>query len=270
LLKYGATVTADRVLSFLYQQTDKIVVGRFLGETLLGTYNIAQTLGMIPLEKVLPIITQVSFASYARIQNDMERVRRNLLRSTRAVALVAFPLFFGMAAVAAHGIPLLLGAKWESAVLPFQLLCLTMPLRALAPLIGSTLHGIGRPELSLRNMASLTVGMTIAFLICARYGLLAVCLAWVIAYPAVLLFTITRSLREMELPLHQYLAELRFPVLASTVMLGAVFGAQQLVQFPSHALSLAAMVTLGVVLYAGLFWSLKREEFAEMRLLLQR
>jgi O-antigen/teichoic acid export membrane protein len=270
LLKYGATVTSDRVLSFMYQQSDKIVVGRMLGDMLLGTYNIAQTLGMIPLEKVLPIITQVSFASYARIQGDLDRVRRNLLRSTRAVALVAFPLFFGMSAVAPLGIPIILGAKWQSAIVPFQLLCLGMPFRALGPLLGAALHGIGRPDLSLRNMASLTVALTIAFIVAARFGLIAVCLTWLTVYPIVLLITIWLSLRQIQLPLPEYLAQIRFPIFGATLMLGTIKLLERGLATSRPGATLTLTIALGVAVYGSLIFMFKRQEFEDIRSLIGR
>jgi O-antigen/teichoic acid export membrane protein len=270
LLKYGLTVTFDRLLSFLYQQSDKIIIGRVLGDALLGTYNVAQTLGMIPLEKVLPIITQVSFASYSRIQGDLERVRRNLLRSTRAVALIAFPLFFGMSAVAPFGIPLILGPKWSSVVLPFQLLCFGLPFRALGPLLGSALHGIGRPDLSVRNMASYTVTLTVAFLVTAPFGLVPVCIAWLVVYPAVFAVTTAMSLRHIELPLRSYFAEVRFPLFASLVMLGTVEALKRIVISPGPMYSLAGLVLAGMALYAALILTFKRREYDDIRSLLRR
>ena len=74
----------------------------------------------------------------------MERVRRNMLRTTRVIAFSGFPIFWGMAAVAPEAIPLILGPKWVNAVLPFQLLCIMLPLKALSPIINSTIIAIGQ------------------------------------------------------------------------------------------------------------------------------
>lgn len=91
---YGLTITGDRILNYIYNDSDKVIIGKFLGNSLLGIYAVASNLASIPAEKVLPIITQVSFTSYSRIQNDKERIRRNLLRAVRTIAFSAFPIFF--------------------------------------------------------------------------------------------------------------------------------------------------------------------------------
>lgn len=270
LLKYGVTVTGDRALNFFYQESDKIIVGRFLGDAVLGAYSVAMTIALIPMEKVLPIITQVSFASYARIQNDMERVRRNLLRSTRAVSLASFPLFFGMSAVAPVAVPLVLGPKWESIVLPFQLICLILPLRSLGPVLASTLHGIGRPGVSLVNMMILSTSMAIAFLMAVRFGLTGVCIAWLAAYPGILLITTVRTLREIGVPTRRYLAEIRFPFFASAAMLVTIRLIEQAIATPGPIYSLIVVVLFGIAFYSSLLFFLKRQEYAEFRSLLHR
>ena len=51
-------------------------------------------------EKVLPVITQVAFAAFSRIQADAERVKRNVLRALRMVSLGGFPAFLGLVSLA--------------------------------------------------------------------------------------------------------------------------------------------------------------------------
>ena len=141
------------MLYYLYTIADTVIVGKFLGNALLGTYAIAMNLASIPAEKVLPIITQVSFTSYSRIQDDLDRIRRNLLRTASLIAYAGFPVFFGMAAVAPEAIRLLLGPKWTAIILPFQLICLVLPLKAISPVLPPAVFAIGRPRINMENMA---------------------------------------------------------------------------------------------------------------------
>ena len=104
-IRYGVTLTGSRLLYSLYNQADLIIVGRFLGQVTLGIYGVALNLASIPADKVLPLINQISFTSFSRIQDDMERVRRNMLRTTRVIAFSGFPIFWGMAAVAPEAHP---------------------------------------------------------------------------------------------------------------------------------------------------------------------
>lgn len=270
LLHYGLTVTGDRLLYFVFTESDKIIVGKFLGNAVLGVYAVALNLASIPMEKVLPMITQVSFTSYARIQGDMERIRRNLLRSTRAVAFAGFPIFFGMSAVAPLGIPLILGSKWESIVVPFQLLCLILPLKALSPILPPAVFAIGRPAVNLVNMMFISTVMALAFMVGVQAGVIGVCVAWLVAYPVVFGIMTIRSLGVLGLPAGRYLAEIRFPFFASAIMMISVGLLGRIIVTPQPFYSLILLSAFGLIVYLSLVMIFKREQYAEIQALLQR
>jgi len=271
-VQFGALVTLSRILWWSYGNLDVAIAGRVLGKTLLGTYSVALSLASIPLDKVMPIVTQVSFAAFSRIQDDHERVERNVLRALQAVSLVALPGFVGMAAVAPEAIPLILGAKWEATVIPFQLLCTILPLKALAAVLSPALFGIGRPWVNVVNMAITLTVMAIAFAVGVRNGLLGLCLAWVIAYPAVFCITSARSLRALDLAPARVWAAVRFFFGATLAMLLALEALRlALAPITQTAVLLGTLIACGAAVY-GLavwifqrpllrsFWSLARED----------
>jgi teichuronic acid exporter len=268
-ISYGVTLTGSRLLYSLYNQADLIIAGRFLGQYALGIYAVALNLATLPAEKVLPLINQISFTSYARIQDDRERVRRNLLRTTRVLAFSGFPIFWGMAAVAPEAIPLILGPKWGNAVVPFQLLCIMLPLKSLGPVLASTLNAIGEAKVNLINTAITTVIMVIAFLIGVRNGIMGVCLAWVIAYPVVFLITCMHNLKVLGLPIKQYLSELIFPFFASSVMVGSIFLFKKILNY-APVYSLMVLISFGIVSYLSMTLIFKKDEYVEIKKLLQR
>jgi teichuronic acid exporter len=269
LFRYGTTITAERLLNFLFTYSDIVIVGRFLGTTVLGIYSVALSLASTPMSKVLPIVTQVSFTSYARIQDDPGRLQRNVLRAARVIAFVAFPVFFGMAAVAPVAIPFLLGDQWTAAVLPFQLLCLTLPLKALWPILSPAIAAIGRPGINLATMAVMATSMTLAILVGVRGGLVGVCVAWLTVYPIVFVIATDRRLRALGVETRQYFAELLFPFVSSALMLGTLYLLSLVVVAQTPLYSLAGIVAYGAAFYGGLVWVLKRQDYAELRSLLR-
>ncbi len=269
-IAYGVTLTGSRLLYSLYNLSDTIIVGRFLGNYLLGIYSVALNLASIPAEKVLPLINQISFTSYSRIQDDRERIRRNLLRTTRVIAFSGFPVFWGMAAVAYEAIPLILGPKWANSVVPFQLLCIILPFKSLNPILGSTLNAIGEARVVLMNNVLTGIVMIIAFLIGVKDGIIGVCLAWVIAYPVVFLITGLQNLRKLELPVTLYLSEIKFPVFASIIMLLLIFLLKRMLVTMMPFYSLIIVISFGMACYLSMALILKKDEFLEMKRLLQR
>lgn len=270
LLRFCVTVTADRLLTFVYSESDTIIVGRFLGINVLGVYNMAKTLSSLPFDRVMPIITQVTFASYARIQDDLERVRKNLLRVTHLVALGGVPLSFGMAAVAPLGLPMILGSKWEVIVVPFQLLCLILPLKGLTRALSPAVIAIGRPGVNLINMIIASSAIALALMVGVLSDVVGVCIAWLVAYPVVFVVTTIRSLRVLDLPATRYLAEVRFPFFASTLMVALVWlvGRIFVASHPLYVLIL--QIVVGLIFYLGLVLIFQREQYVEIRQFLRR
>lgn len=268
LLRFGMAVTCERFLYAIYNEADNVAVGRFLGDSLLGIYAVSKTLAIIP-EKAIPVITQVSFASYARIQHDLERIQRNVLRATRIVALASFPICFGMCAVAPVGVPFVLGPKWEPVVLPFQLLCLILPLRVVRSVLPPPVAAMGFPGVNLINMAITAIVMASAFVVGAWNGITGVCIAWLVAYPVVFAITTFRSLRVLKLKPNAYLSEIRFPFLGSALMLSSVWMLGKIVLTLGPFYSLALQVMFGLFIYMMLLLLFKNDEVTEIRSLLR-
>jgi O-antigen/teichoic acid export membrane protein len=264
-LRYGLTITGDRLAYYAHTVSDTVIIGRLLGNTLLGTYSVAMTLASLPSEKILPIVTQVSFASYSRIQDDRERIRRNVLRSIQAVAFVAFPVFFLMTAVAPEALTFVLGEKWTPIVLPFQLLCLVMPLRAMSFIMPPAVFATGKPSVNLVNMVVTFAAMAAAFLVGVRYGVAGVCIAWLAVFPFVFLVTTWRSARALGLSLAEILRQIAFPFIASAAILGAVLALKS--GFPTGANpgTLAAIAVCALAAYAALVFLFRRDDYLRLK-----
>ena len=269
-IKYGLTITGSRLFHYLYTESDKIIIGKFLGNNLLGYYGVASNLSSIPMEKVLPIFNKISFSSFSRIQNDIGRIRRNILRATKVVAFSGFPIFLGMAGLSREAIPLILGPKWSEIVVPFQLLCLILPLKALSAIFSPALSAIGRPSVTLINTIITSIFMAIAFLIGVKGGLLGVCIAWISAYPVVFTITTINYLRVLGIPLKQYGSELTFPFVISALMLISILLLRKIIIGFQPLSTLTILVLFGTVFYLSLALIFKKEEYLELKRLLQR
>ena len=264
-IKYGMSVTVSRVIYGLFTEADKIIAGRFLGNVNLGIYAVASNLSSIPAEKVLPIITQVTFTSYSRIQTDTARIRRNIVRTIKAIAYSGFPLFFGMAAVAPDVVPWLLGPKWTNIVVYFQLFCLVMPLKALSPILPPAIFALGKPNVNLTNMLMNLIVMSLAFLLGVRFGVIGICMAWVIVYPFLFIINSIRCLHVIEMPFREYIQEMIFPFIASIVMILFIFLVKNIIWKMQPAFSVIIMVISGSIMYFFLVFAFKKIDIPELK-----
>lgn len=271
LVQFGVVVTLDRILYFMYSYADVTIGGRVLGKEIIGLYTVAVTVTSIPVQKVMPIVNQITFAAFSRIQTEGERVRRNVLRAVQFAGLLGFPTFFGMAAVAPDFVPLLLGAQWMEAIVPLQLLCLVVPLKMFSTLIPPALFGIGRPAVNLVNVLIVFLVMTAALLIGVNYGLLGLCLAWVIGFPIAFGITTTRALHALQLGWRSFIGQIAIPVLASLAMAVTVGALRHmLVDLLPTVPRLITLIATGVLVYAALILLTARSAVTELQKVLQR
>lgn len=82
ILSRGKWVTANGILNYLFQNTDDIVVGRFLGAPALGLYQMAHKLATIPISEVADVLGKVTFPVFVKISNDTQRLKSAFIKTT--------------------------------------------------------------------------------------------------------------------------------------------------------------------------------------------
>lgn len=222
-VSFGGFVTLDRMLWYVYSQSDVFIIGRVLGKELLGFYSVAMHLAALPMTKVAAILNEVGFSAFSRLQHDRPTYRSKFIKAARILALVAFPVFFGISSIAPEVVGVFLGERWQQAVLPMQVLGLVIPLRLVHTMIPTSLFGCGRADLSVWNTATACLLMPTAFLIGVRWGLLGVSLAWAATYPLYFLIASARAMPVLGLRSTDLLGALARPVLSAGVMYGGLF-----------------------------------------------
>jgi len=126
LLGFGGGQTLAQFANYFANQGDYIVVSRYLDSVVLGFYTRAYDLMRFPATVFTNVAGTVLFSSFARLQDEPERLGQAFKRVLFANALLLLPASAGLAVLAPEFIRLLLGKGWESAVVPFQIMTTSM------------------------------------------------------------------------------------------------------------------------------------------------
>lgn len=265
LLVYGGNITLARLLWFFFTQIDVIIVGKLLGKEMLGFYSVSMQLASLPVQRISAIVNQVAFPVFSKIQSDLDQFRQFVLKAIRILSLVAFPVLWGISSIANELVLLLFGEKWETAILPLQLLALMMPFRMIANFLPSATDALGRPDIGMKNVLLASAIMPIAFLIGSQWGLLGVALAWVTIYPIVLSINIHRMLSAMNLGFYNFVYAIT-PALISALGMYMVVRAINLFAGThlSQSLMLMAMILVGIIVYFSLTLLFNRNGYNEL------
>jgi PST family polysaccharide transporter len=223
LLAFGWKVFVSSVCWYGYSNADFAVAGRVLGRTALGTYSLAWTLAMMPIDKLTSLIMRVTPGYFAKHQDDRATLRRYVTGLTKWISLIVFPLAFGMTLIARDVVPLALGPKWVAAVAPLTLLCVYVPFASLMTIFPHVLNAMGRPSVGMWNSILKLLIMPPAFYLGSRWGPEGIAIAWLVTYPPLAALLFVPGIRALEMGLSEYARAIRPALIASAVMVGVVF-----------------------------------------------
>jgi O-antigen/teichoic acid export membrane protein len=183
-----------------------------------------------------------------------------MLRSLESVSLLAFPTFFGMAMVAPELIEAVLGPKWAGAILPLQILCIAFPFRALGVFFAPALLGTGQPRLVVENNVMTLVAVAVAMGIGVRWGVIGLCVAWVVGYVPIFVVVARRTLAALETPARQVAGTIGFSMAAALAMATALAGARTVTgEALPVAVELGILILFGAGMYGALVLAFRRQ-----------
>lgn len=142
----GVSIMGTELLDALQGNIDKLVIGFFFSQDVLGFYYLAQRIGMILIELVTSVISRVSLTTFSRVQHDLPRLNR-IFRQMTFVAGAAGILPFTLVTVfAPQFITLVFGEKWLPAVPILLLLAPGWALGAIMYFDRTVLLATGNPK----------------------------------------------------------------------------------------------------------------------------
>ena len=260
LIKFGFQVATTRVVSYVFGQSDVLIAGRILDKTSLGEYSIAMHLALLPVSKVMGILNSVAYPAIAQMQRDGYDMRPNLLQALRLAGYLLIPLLWGLAAVAPWLVGTVLGPQWTGAIRLLEIVGLVLPLRMISVLMSSTVQGMGRADIELRNTLTGLLVLPACFLVGANFGAIGLAAGWAVGLPVMIAINVGRSHAVLGITLFEALSALARPAACAALMFATV----RLTGYLGGSISaspagLAGLVALGTGVYVGAMWVIDRD-----------
>lgn len=266
-LRFGGAISVERFLWYFYSQADTFIVGKVLGADSLGLYSVGKELASLPAQKLSPIVNQVMLPAFARMQNELSQVRSSILTSISNISIFAFPTFFGISAVSTDLIETFLGNKWAETTVVVSTLALIAPFGMLSAMILTGLKGIGRVDISLKNILTASIIFPLAFIVGVQWEILGICVAWVSLYPVYFIITVTRSVQMIGTSLLEIISRILWPLVASTFMLLGVKTACIILHkngWSAGPVRLGLLIIAGITIFVGIMIMVDRGEIIRL------
>jgi PST family polysaccharide transporter len=265
LFSFGINIIGMSFLNFLNRRSDDFLIAAVLGTTALGYYTVAYRILLLTTEVMTQTIDAVTLPTFARVQDDLGRLRDAYLMATRISSSIGTPVFIGLAAAAPQLIPVVFGAKWEPAVGVAQILGFIGVVHASLYFNDSVLVAIGRPRDAVVVTAISAFANVVAFAATVHWGIEAVAAAYVIRGYLLSPVWIQAVRRYIPFSVGAFLRLVGTPFVWSLLMGVAMVGTRALVRGPlGEGLTLLAMIAVGLVAYPAAMWLFARRFVLEM------
>ncbi len=115
LVKFGGNLTGFTVVNYFARNADDILIGKFQGERVLGMYQEAYRILMVPLRQINAPIGAVAVPALSRLAEEPAKYRRAYTRLLEKVLLVTVPLGAFVIGCSDSLITVVLGPQWVEA-----------------------------------------------------------------------------------------------------------------------------------------------------------
>jgi len=199
LFGFGKWILGSSILVFLITQGDDIFVGKLLGTTALGFYQMAYRISNMPATEITHVISQVTFPAYSKLQDNIPKLREAYLKVLQVTAFLSFPIAGLIFVLAPDFTRIFLGEKWMPMVPAMQVLVLWGVIRSIGVHHGSVLQAVGKPDILTKlNIIKLMMLVILIYPLSIKWEIvgtsLAVCASALFITPIALYITISKIL----------------------------------------------------------------------------
>ncbi|OGD02635.1 hypothetical protein A3D85_01590 [Candidatus Amesbacteria bacterium RIFCSPHIGHO2_02_FULL_47_9] len=146
ILRQGKWVTAAGIFNYLYHNADNIVIGRLLGVSSLGLYDISYKISSLPITEISEVFGRVTFPVYTQISSDTSRLRAAFIKVMISITAITLPLSMILFFFPTQIISLFLGPNWLSAAPVLRLLSIYGFIRGISGSTSALFLSIGKNQ----------------------------------------------------------------------------------------------------------------------------
>lgn len=260
MIKFGAYVQGNSLLSFFISSITPLVGGRLSGAYAVGLLDFANSLTSLP-NIIAMNFSRVSFAGYSKIQGETELLSKSINKSVSmlAILLYIFPLIFiGMGRELVYFI---YTEKWVAAVPALYWFSISVFFYPALTSLGQIILSIGKSkEIFWATFLVDVIGVISALFLVNEFGFIGIAMANLIIY-FVLYLSYVYILKKTKLEFSAFY--ILIPPLLATIF-SIIVSLFLNIIFPSNPVSLVIKIALSTIAYIIFMYAFVRNSFMEL------
>lgn len=219
---FGFFSTITSIFSSLTYNVDNVVIGRFLGAAVLGSYSLSFSLTEQLRQMVSGVLNRVMFPVFGKKQDDKKVLKKYFLSIVSLNAILLYPVMSFFYINSEEIILLFFGETWTGAIVPLKMLSIAVMIHLSVNSFTSLIRGLGKPKLEMKIIVGLTFFVTIPLLVIGtkNYGIIGAIYAVLINKTLLVVIALVVLRKEIELGVLELLKAIWAPCLS--VFLSAV------------------------------------------------
>lgn len=146
ILHFGKWITAAGIIYAVLIQVDTVAIGKLLGPEKVGFYQMAVTFSSIIGTDIPYLIRQITFPTYAMLQNNTHSLRKAYLEAVNIAAIITFPLGVIFLTLTDEIVGTFLGTKWQAITTCLRIFAISGIVGTLGRISFSVFLALGRPK----------------------------------------------------------------------------------------------------------------------------
>jgi O-antigen/teichoic acid export membrane protein len=267
---FGKWILGGTILTFLLVQGDDIFVGKLLGVTALGFYTLAYRYSNMPATEITHVISQVTFPTYSKLQDNLKKLRQAYLKVLQVTAFLSF-LAAGIIFIFAYDFTvLILGDKWLPMVLSLQVLVVWGLTRSIGACTGPLFRAVKKPDISTKMMGvRFVIFIILVYPFTITWGIVGTAMTVAVAGLITRPITDYLAINVIKCSAGDYLKPILFPMTAMLAMISAIFALKLFVFTSVELLSFIILAIISILVYFGTAYAFERFTDYGMRALLK-
>ncbi|HUP64024.1 MAG TPA: lipopolysaccharide biosynthesis protein [Thermoanaerobaculia bacterium] len=254
ILAYTSSLTGFNIINLFARQADTFLIGKFLGSTMLGVYDIGYRIMLYPLDSVSRVAVRVAFPIFSRLKAENIRFKNGYVKTIRLISMISFPVMAGLWAVSDSLIIVTLGDQWVRLPPLLRILAPVGAIQSIVTTLGVIYTAKGSTGKMLRIGSVNAIVSVASFLIGLPFGIEGVARSYAVANVVMLYPNLRYAWTQIGLGVGEGMRSLWSATWASVVMAASVYwlGIELVGWGWRPEVALLCQVVTGVVVYGAI------------------
>lgn len=169
--KFGYKLTLAGLIDTIYNDSYRIIIGKFFNPAAVGFFNHAENMRLFPVNQISAVMSKVTYPYFSRIKSDTH-LRSAYSQSMKLVLLVVTPVMVTLIIIAKEGFLFMFGEHWLPAVPYFQILAVASIIRPISSYNLNILQVKGQSNIFLKVEIYKKILGVVSLVIGLQFGLM--------------------------------------------------------------------------------------------------